>query len=153
MILLTMFHLLFIFFLIKIHLTLHLKHPPSISEVCEVTLKRLTCTGTGTHSLRGEMYLIRKRTRRGKVCVCSLKESTLALNSPALSPSLCCLFLHLCTFPQGHRTGHICIPLLRKSNDHQPVNNAGAVPARVAVGRVLSGSIGKSAEKIRVVNE
>lgn len=51
------------------------------------------------------------------------------------------------------RTGHICIPSPLKSNDHQPVNNACAVPARVTVRRVLSGSIGKSAGKIRVVNE
>lgn len=85
--------------------------------------------------------------------MCSLKESTLELNPSALSPSLCCLFLHLGTFPQGQRTGHICIPLPLKSNDHQPVNNACAVPARVTVGRVLSGSIGKSVGKIRVVNE
>lgn len=54
---------------------------------------------------------------------------------------------------KGQRTGHICIPLPLKSNDHQPVNNACAVPARVTVGRVLSSSIGKSAGKIRVVNE
>lgn len=79
--------------------------------------------------------------------MCSLKESTLELSPPALSLSLYCLFLHLCTFP-----GHICIPLPLKSND-QPVNNACAVPARVTVGRVLSGSIGKSVGEIRVVNE
>lgn len=49
MILLVMFHL----FFIKIQLTPHLKHPPAISEGCEVTLKRITCTGTRTLSAWG----------------------------------------------------------------------------------------------------
>lgn len=52
---------------------------------------------------------------------------------------------------RGQATFVSALPL--KRNGHQPVNNACAVPARVAVGRVLSGSIGKSAGEIRVANE
>lgn len=68
-------------------------------------------------------------------------------------PSSLPLLFHLLTHPQGERTGHILDHFVFKKNGHQPVNNACTVPACVTVGRVLSGSIGESAGKMRVVNE
>lgn len=119
---------------------------PALSEGCEVTLKRMwggvgdVCNHKENMVWKGVCVLI-KRTLIRVESSCPLPICLLSLPPP----------LHF--FLRTARTGHICIPSPLKSNDHQPVNNACAVPARVAVRRVLSGSIGKSAGKIRVVNE
>lgn len=152
MILLMVFHLfpnrdhyfMLFFFFLK-----HLKHPPALNEGCKVTLKRPHMHGVG-----GEMYVITKRTWCGKVCVCSFKRILIRVESSCPLPiSLLSLPPPLHFLLRTERTAHIYIPSPLKSNDHQPVNNACAVPARVTVRRVLSGSIGKSAGKIRVANE